>query len=126
MKNTLLIVSLFTAVFLFSCDADDKPDPKTNNTAPQELCDSIAITYDGHLKAIVDLNCNTSSCHAIGAGGFKLGTYAEVKAAAEKPSLLGAIKHEAGFDAMPSGSPKLSDEIIQMFECWEKTDFPEK
>ncbi len=123
MKKILLIAVSAAFLLMYSCK-DEKPTPSTNNQS-QELCDSIAITYNGHIKAIVDMSCNTSSCHAVSAGGFKLGTYAEVKAAAEKANFLGAIKHENGFEAMPRNGAKLSDDVIQQFECWEKTSFPE-
>ena len=123
MKKILLLVVSASFVFMYSCN-DEEPTPSTNNQ-PQALCDSIAITYNGHIKAIVDVSCNSASCHAISAGGFKLGTYAEVKAAAEKANFLGAIKHENGFEAMPRNAAKLSDDDIQKFECWEKTSFPE-
>ena len=42
-----------------------------------------------------------------------------------KATFLGAIKHESGFEAMPKSAAKLSDEIIQQLECWEKTGFKE-
>ena len=120
----ITILTLFAGILLFnSCD-DNEPKPSTNNQ-PQALCDSLNITYNTHVKAIVDANCNTAYCHAAGVGGFKLGTYAEVKTAAEKPNFLGAIKHEDGYEAMPKGQPKLSDNFIQQFECWEKTGFKE-
>mgnify|MGYP000421609346 CR=1 FL=1 len=125
MKKIILALTIFAGLFMVGCDEDDEPT-KTTNTQPQELCDSLNITYDAHIKAIVDMSCNTASCHASSAGGFKLGTYAEVKAAAEKENFLKAIKHEDGAVNMPMGASKLSDENIQKFECWEKTGFTEK
>ncbi len=126
-KRLLLLVSLI-AVMTYSCKEDETPDNNgnTNNTQPQELCDSLDVTYDAFVKATVDVRCNTQSCHAASAGGFKLGTYEEVKTAAMKENFLGAIKHEQGFTSMPIGSAKLSDEEIQRFECWEKNNFKEK
>lgn len=123
MKRSIVLVVSAAFLLMYSCD-NEKPKPSSNNQS-QELCDSIAITYDGHIKAIVDASCNTSTCHALSAGGFKLGTFAEVKTAAEKANFLGAIKHENGFEAMPRNQPKLGDDIIQQFECWEKTNFPQ-
>ena len=124
-KRLLLLVSLI-AVLTYSCKDDETPDNNNNNNnQPQELCDSLNITYDAHIKAIVDANCNTSSCHAVGAGGFMLGSYSDVKTAAMKENFLGAIRHEQGYKAMPAGGAKMSDEIIQQFECWEKLGFQE-
>ncbi len=112
-----------SAIILHSCD-DNEPTPSTNSQ-PQALCDSLDITYTGHIKSIVDVSCNTTYCHGSGIGGFKLSNYTEVKTAAEKTNWLGAIKHEDGFEAMPKGGTKLSDSQIQQLECWEKTGFKE-
>lgn len=124
MNKVLIIFIGAVFVLLYSCDKET-PKPSTNNQS-QALCDSIAITYNGHIKAVVDANCNTPYCHGASVGGFTLGTYAQVKAAAEKPNFLGAIKHEDGYEAMPKSAAKLSDDVIQQFECWEKTGFPEQ
>ncbi|MFT5724895.1 MAG: hypothetical protein ACI9JN_002018 [Bacteroidia bacterium] len=123
MKKTVLFSICATTLLLYSCKDDETPI--TTNNQPQELCDSIAITYNGHVKAIMDVSCNTASCHAVSAGGFKLGTFNEVKTAAEKANFLGAIKHANGVEPMPKGGAKLGDDIIQQLECWEKTSFPE-
>ncbi|MCB9263024.1 MAG: hypothetical protein H6607_11675 [Flavobacteriales bacterium] len=125
MKLSTFTLAIIAMIWVSSCKEDPAPNNNTN-TQPKELCDSLAITYNGHIKAIVDAKCNTSGCHAAGAGGFILGTYAQVKAAAETPKLLGSIKHESGYEAMPQGAAKLDSTTIQMFECWEKTSFPEK
>jgi hypothetical protein len=123
MKKTILIIICASIAVMYGCD-NEKPKP--GGDQPQELCDSLAITYEGHIKAIVDASCNSAYCHAASAGGFMLGTYTEVKATAEMPKFLGAIKHENGFKQMPSGQPKLSDDIIQQLECWVQNGFVEK
>lgn len=128
MKKTLLIALTLATVLVYSCKEKEDPEPtKTNNgnNQPQELCDSLAITYDGHIKAIMGTSCNLGGCHATGAGGFMLGTYVEVKTAAEKANFLGAIRHEDGFLPMPSGQPQLDSSLIEQLECWEKSGFPE-
>ncbi len=122
-KKITILLLFAVAIVLHSCD-DNEPTPSTNNQ-PQALCDSLAITYTGHIKLIVDASCNTTYCHGTGIGGFNLGTFAEVKTAAKKTNWLGAIKHESGFEAMPKGGSKLSDTQIQQLECWEKTGFKE-
>ncbi|MFT5511739.1 MAG: hypothetical protein ACI8SE_000132 [Bacteroidia bacterium] len=120
----ILIGSITACLLILHSCKDDKPTPSTNNQ-PQKLCDSLNISYNTHIKTTIDANCNTAYCHAQGTGGFMLGTYNEVKTAAKKATFLGAIKHESGFEAMPKGGAKLSDEIIQQLECWEKTGFKE-
>lgn len=123
MKKFILVGVTACLLILHSCK-DDTPTPSTNSQ-PQELCDSLNITYNTHIKAVINATCNTAYCHAQGTGGFMLGTYNEVKTAAEKANFLRAIKHESGAEAMPKGGSKLTDNIIQQFECWEKTGFKE-
>jgi hypothetical protein len=45
-------------------------------------------------------------------------TFESVKKAATNGYLLGSIKHQKGYDAMPRGAPKLTQETIDKIECW--------
>jgi len=112
---------------VYSCKEDEEPEPQGGGNTPQELCDSLDITFDTHIKAIVDNSCNGATCHAPGGGGgFSLQTYDEVKGAAQYPAFLGAIMQMDTFTFMPyTPAPKLSDALIEQLECWEKSGFPE-
>lgn len=122
MKKTLLIVCATLAALTYSCK-----DEPIHTTEPRDYCDSLGITYDGHIKAVMDANCAIPTCHtqAAKSGGFALSTYFEVRDAAKKDNFLGAIKREQGFKGMPIGAPKLSDEIVEQLECWQENAFPQ-
>jgi hypothetical protein len=130
MKKTLLVIATLAMVFVYSCKEDEEPTPTNNNNQQTDICDSINVTFDTHIKAIVDSSCNASYCHATGgSGGFSLKTFAEVKAAAQYPSFMGAINQtDTSYTAMPlpPGTPKLSADLIEQLECWAKAGYPEK
>jgi cytochrome c5 len=65
-------------------------------------CDTTGtITYAGQIKPIIDLYC--SSCHSgtNPSGGIKLATASDIQTVAKSGKLLGAVKRQSGFQAMP-------------------------
>ena len=57
-------------------------------------------------------------------GGIDLSTYDLVKANGQSGQLLGSIKHDAGFVAMPYGGNKLQQCNIDQVETWINNGFP--
>lgn len=82
------------------------------------LCDTNKIAYATNIQPIFDKYCK--GCHSGGAApkGILLDTYVGVTAAANSSSLLGAMKHSAGFTPMPQGGAKLSNCEIRQVEKW--------
>lgn len=107
--GALVLVSAFA-----SCSKDNEYDLSqgSNNT-----CDTNAVSYSATIATIMTNNCN--SCHAAGSpsGGVITNTYAGLNSVSSA-TLLGAIKHESGFSAMPSNAPKLSDCDINKIQAW--------
>jgi uncharacterized membrane protein len=65
-------------------------------------CDTTGtITYSGKIKPIIDLYC--TSCHSgtSPSGGIKLATASDVQTVAKSGKLLGAVKRQSGYQAMP-------------------------
>lgn len=93
-------------------------------TATDE-CGGMQISYAQDLKAIIDKQC--AGCHNATkpAGGINLTTYETVKAISGEARFMGAIRHLAGYDAMPANSPKLADSVITKIGCWVKKGTPE-
>ena len=83
-------------------------------------CDTIgAISYTTQIRPILTNWCN--SCHAGTApngGGISLSSHAGVKAAALDGSLLGSVKQESGYSAMPQTGNKLSNCDIAKIQKW--------
>jgi uncharacterized membrane protein len=89
-----------------------------NTTNCAATCDSSVFTFT-KVKSITDQYC--LGCHSGSAapgGGINLSTYTGVKAIADNGQLVGAVRHQSGFEAMPpSGSP-LSECNIRVIEKW--------
>lgn len=81
-------------------------------------CDTAVFTYSGAVSPLMNNYCK--GCHnpsSLG-GGIDLSTYAAVRSVALNGKLMGSIKHQAGFIAMPQGSNKLSDCKIEQVQKW--------
>ena len=122
--NKILSISivLVLVVTIQGCyyDIEEELYPASTNT-----CDTLNVTYIATVKPIIDANCNNCHSQAIGQGGVVLETYANVKDYAIAGSLLGAIRHETGFAAMPQGAAKLGDCNILKIEKWVANQYPE-
>ncbi len=113
-KRLLISFSLLglLAFSLNSCYKDNEEDLYGNN------CQTTNVSFNATIKPIFSANC--VSCHS-GAGasaGIRLSNHAEVSAAADGGRLLGAIRHQSGFSAMPPTGPKLTDCQISQIEAW--------
>lgn len=89
----------------------------TNNGKGGTLPDSVSISYNSHIKPMLETYC--VGCHTSGSasGGVSLDSYANVIAYVTSGSLYGSIAHLNGYSAMPVGS-KLSDCQIQAVKQW--------
>lgn len=94
-----------------------------NSACQGKGCDTLsAISYNQHILPILQNNC--VSCHnsTPANGGVLLNSYTEVANAVNTtkngtPLLLGAIRRESGFVAMPQGY-SLTDCEIRTIELW--------
>ena len=111
----------FVAIFIASCYYDNfeevYPGAGLTNT-----CDTAGtMTYNLNAKKIFDENCGTSQsgCHsANSSSGYNLSDYAGSVATANTGLLLGSIRHENGYSAMPKNLPKMNDCNIVVIEKW--------
>lgn len=93
-----------------------------NNGAPNNSCSAISCDTNAFnytvIEAIVKTNC--LGCHNSNnaSGGILLNTHANVVASVKDNTLLGSIRHESGFAAMPQFTAKLSDCDIKKVEKW--------
>lgn len=91
-------------------------------------CTGVTPTYEANIKTIMNNSCATSGCHSASSkrDGIDLSTYALVKSEAAKDKFLGSIEHLSGYEAMPQGGSKLSDDNIKLISCWIDNGMPEK
>ena len=114
-KTTLLfIASGLFMTGIYSCKTTKSVPPPVTVT-----CIDPKPTYSADIKPILDTHC-ASSCHSAKnhAGNIDLSSYEGSKSVSEKKRFLGAIRHEAGFEAMPKKNPKLGDDDILKIACW--------
>ena len=89
-----------------------------NNKCDSAGCDSVNVTYTASINPILQTWC--TGCHSGSnpANGLSLDTYDNAKACAQSNRLMGAIRQETGYKAMPNGGAKLSPCEIALFQKW--------
>ncbi|MEI6434847.1 MAG: c-type cytochrome domain-containing protein [Bacteroidota bacterium] len=95
-----------------------------NNRCDSTGCDSVNVTYTLTINPILQGWC--VGCHGGSnpANGLSLETYNEAVSCANSGRLMGAIRQEASFYAMPKGGEKLSPCEIALFQKWINTGTP--
>lgn len=83
-------------------------------------CDTTQAGFAANVFPIIETHCN--GCHGIKPpqGGISLATYADIKPFVNNGSLLGSIKFESGYSAMPKNSSKISQCKIDIIQKWIK------
>lgn len=109
----LIVVSLI----LVQCKKERAPD---GGTLTEDDCRNRDISFSADVLPIMQNSCALSGCHGNGSSiaGVSLEGHSGVSSAANAANFLGAIKHEAGFANMPAGASKLSQNDIDLIECW--------
>lgn len=95
-----------------------------NNACVVQQCDSSQITYSKVSKV---LQANCTGCHNKNnvSGGIVLDTYPGVFASQNNnKQLIGSIRHETGYSAMPKYAAQLSDCDTRVIEKWVESGMP--
>jgi cytochrome c5 len=113
MKKIFVSIIIISAT-LAACKTAEKPVAEK----PKPLdCSGKAYTFLADIKPIMDQHC--VRCHNTNMkAGYNFYDEAFVKKAASSGYLLGTIKHQKGYDAMPAGGPQLDQSLIDKIECW--------
>ena len=112
------LIFLFLLLFLsFSCTAD-KEESLFNE------CGLENISFSSDVEPVLGVSC--VSCHnsTNSNGGIILDSYNAAKDAANSGRLLGSVKHEPGFAAMPPSGSLDSCQIARIEE-WIDKGLPE-
>ena len=126
MKNILIATFTFAAIASLIYLASCTPKKEATKTA----CTS-APTYTADIKTIFDATC--MPCHSAEKHkhNIDLSNYETTKEIAKGKNFLGAIRHEAGYDAMPpppepplQDNKRLSDATIEKISCWIENGMP--
>jgi len=78
------------------------------------------MSLSADITPILDRNCY--ACHSVGAGplngNITLEGYNELIKHVQSGALIGAIKHQYGFAAMPKNAPQLGSCEVSKIEKW--------
>ena len=121
-KPGLITTMILTTLFVVTCKHEIPLTNKDGNN--NDTCGVIVFTYSGGVAPIMTASC--TRCHGATSprGGIDLSTYEGVKTVALNGRLLGSIKKETGYRAMPPGNTKLHDCQIRQIEKWVQAGTP--
>lgn len=110
----------FAALLLFaavqSCTADQLPEPASE---ADQACDSLAVSYDNGIKALLDNNCTQSGCHGSNSINGNFTSFNSLQGYEASIHDRTVVRQ----NMPPSGS--LTEEEIQLLECWKAAGYPE-
>lgn len=101
------LILVFSVLFVFSCSKEE------------DKCNTDNIAYTNTIASLT-ASCAIPACHESGSlnGSGSLANYADAKSFAAKGRMIGSLRHEAGFIAMPQGGAKMDDCNISKIEKW--------
>jgi hypothetical protein len=122
-KNICFFIAICTLSFAFNgCYYDVEEELYPN----LKSCDTTNVGYNIRIKAILDVQCNTSGCHnaSDNAAGISLDTYATAKDQTNTGTVICAIRWDSGCSKMPKNKAQLPACDILAIETWKAKGFP--
>ena len=118
--NVYFTVLVIAVLVFSSCTYNSEEDLYPVIEPPMEE----VISYTSDILPIIETNCYV--CHSAAAmtAGIVLEGYDNLVIRVENGSLMGTIRHDEGWSAMPQGASKLSDSQISKLEKWIEQDYP--
>lgn len=118
MKSRNSIPFILLLFFLAACVYNNEEKLYSDTSS---ACNLENVTYTATIKPILQASCY--SCHsntnANGKGaGLRLENYSDLQIQVKNGRLMGAVRHEKGFSAMPDGGGKLTDCQINQLQKW--------
>lgn len=95
-----------------------------NNNCDNGECLTDGLTYNSHIKTLVDKHC--TGCHSTinTQGGLLLETYEQVKISIQSEAFMNTTNHISGLSPMPPGY-KISDCEIDQLNQWITDGMPQ-
>lgn len=81
-------------------------------------CQTVDVTYSNQVINIIDGACYKCHAAAQNFGNITLEGYDNLKRYVDNGELLGSIRHDAGFSAMPKNEAQLLECDIEKIEAW--------
>jgi hypothetical protein len=113
MERQIIKILLISLIVASGCYYDS-----AENLYPSSGCVTNNMSLQSDIVPILQSNCYVCHSAEIHSGDVILEGYSELSKQAKNGKLLGAIKHETGFMAMPQNAPKLGTCEISKIEHW--------
>lgn len=117
MKKIIKITLILLMAVISGCyyDTEERLYPKISSP-----CDDTVVTFSSTVTSILHScqTCHSNSNATSSGGGVKLQNYADVVTLINNGKLMGSIRHDNGYIAMPQGGGKLSDCEISQLQKW--------
>ncbi len=117
-KIQFWMMLLFIGILSISCKHEPEDIAQPSPEPPADTCDTTNVSFTAAVLPIFQNNCYSCHSGASPSGGLDLSDYEQLAFVAQNGSLLGSIRHEAGFSPMPQGLPKLSECEIATIAKW--------
>lgn len=117
--SKIFLVSIISILGIASCTYNSEEELYGTSN-----CDTENMSYSTDIVPLITNNC--LGCHGTFnyLGNVNLEGHAEIVKYATDGSLVGSIKHSAGYVAMPDGSPKMDACSIAKIESWVNAGSP--
>jgi cytochrome c5 len=116
MKQYFLLSSLLGLSLLFSSCYYDNGEAL--GALLKDDCTPTSVSYLNEVVPILQANCYVCHTGPSPSGGVVMGSHANDLVIAQDGRLLGVIRHEAGYSAMPPAGDKLADCNITTIAAW--------
>lgn len=112
------ISGVFIMLISLSCYYDNQEDlyPTLSSTS----CKDTQVSFSSQVLPLMNARCNQSSCHNGNdrAGQIVLDNFTNLLVSANDGSLLGSMRHSAGYLPMPDGAAMLDNCSIELVATW--------
>jgi len=111
---SLILLACLLGTFL-ACTNDELPEPEP------AVCNNEVITYDMHIKEIIDLTCAYDGCHIAGFSSGDFTSYAELQPFIDAGIIetRAVVEQNMPPSNVPAGMPaELTDEQLELLQCW--------
>jgi len=117
MKQIIKMALILLMALLAGCyyDTEERLYPTISNP-----CDDTVVTFSSTVTTILHScqTCHSNSNATSSGGGVRLQNYADVVTHINSGKLMGSIRHDNGFIAMPQNGGKLADCEISQLQKW--------
>lgn len=110
---------LMTVLYISGCYVSNEEDLFINFN-----CKTDEISFEREIKPILANNCLVCHSAAANLGNITLQTHEDIIPYIQNGSLLGSVRHDAGFSPMPENTSRINDCSISQIESWIEAGAP--